>query len=92
MIEKDKHKLYANLPSDNEPMENFTRVFNLDVPSKLPESMKWVDESFFKEQEIDPHQQLIRSLNNRIEKLRKRLNDTETFCDSLRNALKEYEQ
>jgi len=88
VTEKDKNKLYA----DNEPMDNFTRVFNLDVPSKLPESMKWVDESFFKEQEMNAHQQQIRALNNKIEKLQKRLDDTKTFCDSLWNTLKEYEQ
>lgn len=88
----EKNKLYANLPSDNEPMDNYTRVFNLDEPRNLPDSMKWVDESFFKKQQMDEHQQQIRALNNKIEKLQKRLNDTKIFCDSLWNTLKEYEQ
>lgn len=38
------------------------------------------------------HQQQIRSLHTKIDKLQKRLDDTKTFCDSLWDQLKDYER
>lgn len=66
-------------------------VVELDPASRF-ESVKWVDESFFKESEVYQHQKQIRNLHNKIDKLQKRLDDTKAFCDSLWEQLKDYEQ